>query len=110
MDHSTPILSSQAATFTATHQQGLHTSDWSMSAASCMLCLWCDLGGRTRCSRSIVPSEHRRMGNVKRKIEQVFFKSKKAYLTYLPTLCRGYGCMCMVKELFKRAARSGTPT
>ena len=25
MDHSTPILSSQAATFTATHQQGLHT-------------------------------------------------------------------------------------
>ena len=25
------------------------------------------LGGRTRCSRSIVPSEHRRMGDVKRK-------------------------------------------
>ena len=43
-------------------------------------------------------------------IEQVFFQKKQAYLTYLPTLCRGYGCMCMVKELFKRAARSGTPT
>ena len=42
-DHSRPIgfLSSRAATFMATHQQGLHTSDWSMSAASYMLCLWC---------------------------------------------------------------------